>query len=155
MVNSICYQQKWTSCNKKSCKKCPFGHGPYWYAAMREGHRMRWKYIGKALPPGATGTISTARATLGEETITLVLPETEVRTPEQVYQDALAFLDLFNCDDEGRPLTREKARKKMVNRLYLECNQGARAERCREAFAEICAYNGWAPPKPIEKINPA
>ena len=28
------------------CGKCPKKHGPYWFAAWKEGRRTRWRYIG-------------------------------------------------------------------------------------------------------------
>ena len=28
------------------CGRCPKLHGPYWYAAWKEGGRTRWRYIG-------------------------------------------------------------------------------------------------------------
>jgi hypothetical protein len=47
----VTFRQETVRCGKKACKSCP--HGPYWYAYWREGGRVRSRYVGKRLPPGA------------------------------------------------------------------------------------------------------
>jgi predicted ATPase/DNA-binding SARP family transcriptional activator len=52
---TVSYQQKYTRCNKPTCRSCAEGpgHGPYWYAFWWEGGRTRTRYLGKTLPEGA------------------------------------------------------------------------------------------------------
>jgi DNA-binding SARP family transcriptional activator len=52
---TVSYQQKYTRCNKPTCRPCAEGpgHGPYWYAYWWEGGRTRTRYLGKTLPEGA------------------------------------------------------------------------------------------------------
>lgn len=38
---------KYVKCGKDGCRKCP--HGPYYYIVYREGGKVRWKYLGKAV----------------------------------------------------------------------------------------------------------
>lgn len=44
----VTLRQQHVRCGKASCTRCP--HGPYWYAAWREGGKVRTRYIGKSLP---------------------------------------------------------------------------------------------------------
>jgi len=37
----------------RNCRNC-YGHGPYLYRAWREGDRVRWEYLGKAMPEDMT-----------------------------------------------------------------------------------------------------
>ncbi|MDB5058291.1 MAG: tetratricopeptide repeat protein, partial [Chloroflexi bacterium] len=59
----VSYRQQYVRCRKQGCSRCAEGpgHGPYWYAAWREGGRVRTRYIGKTLPDDALaeGTEST------------------------------------------------------------------------------------------------
>ena len=48
----VSYRLEHITCGKPGCKTCP--HGPYWYAYWRAEGRLRSRYIGRKLPPGAT-----------------------------------------------------------------------------------------------------
>jgi hypothetical protein len=48
---AVTYRQESVKCGKRGCTRCP--HGPYWYAYWREEGRLRSRYVGKTLPPGA------------------------------------------------------------------------------------------------------
>lgn len=56
---TVHYRQQYVRCGKQGCSRCTGGqgHGPYWYAVWREKDRVRTRYIGKTLPPGATGAL--------------------------------------------------------------------------------------------------
>ena len=56
---TVHYRQQYVRCGKQGCSRCAGGqgHGPYWYAVWREKDRVRTRYIGKTLPPGATGAL--------------------------------------------------------------------------------------------------
>ncbi len=51
---TVSYQQKYTRCNKPTCRRCAEGpgHGPDWSALWWEGGRTRTRYVGKTLPEG-------------------------------------------------------------------------------------------------------
>lgn len=45
---AVTFRRQSVRCGKQTCSRCP--HGPYWYAAWREGGKVRTRYIGKTLP---------------------------------------------------------------------------------------------------------
>lgn len=49
------YQLRFVRCGKSTCRVCAigFGHGPYWYAYMHRGGKVRSRYVGKNLPTEA------------------------------------------------------------------------------------------------------
>jgi predicted ATPase/DNA-binding SARP family transcriptional activator len=52
----VTYSQQYRRCRKPGCRLCGHGgsgHGPYWFAYWREDGRLRSRYLGKELPPGA------------------------------------------------------------------------------------------------------
>lgn len=55
----ITYQLQFRKCGKPTCGTCKhgMGHGPYWYAYWREGHKLHSGYIGKNRPANVPATI--------------------------------------------------------------------------------------------------
>ena len=51
VIGSVVYQLEKISCGKERCRRCPHGHGPYWYSYQRRDGRVVSKYIGKELGP--------------------------------------------------------------------------------------------------------
>lgn len=50
-AGKVSYRLEPVMCGKPGCTKCP--HGPYWYAYWRQDGKVRSRYIGRELPPGA------------------------------------------------------------------------------------------------------
>lgn len=57
------YRQLLVKCGKRGCRRCRGGpaHGPYWYAEMEVGMRIKTVYIGKRLRSVADRQAETAR----------------------------------------------------------------------------------------------
>ena len=49
VIGSVVYQLEKISCGKERCRRCPHGHGPYWYSYQRRDGKVVSKYIGKTL----------------------------------------------------------------------------------------------------------